>query len=129
MGLADHDVGVTLGFEEVRQGGEVGQARGAVFDSAVDGRVESRDEAGAGWHADGGGRVGLGEQDAFGGQTIQMGGYGVGVTHTLEGVPPLGVGGDQEDVGFVGHYSGTLDEWAFRSGCGRVRAGMERFRE
>ena len=45
--FADHDVGVSLFFEEVGQGWEVGETGHAVFPYAVYGGVQAGDEAAA----------------------------------------------------------------------------------
>ena len=71
--FADHDVGVSLFFEEVGKGWEVGEAGHAVFPHAVNGGVQAGDETAARGVAYRRGRVSLCEHHAFGREAICMG--------------------------------------------------------
>ncbi|OPZ01649.1 MAG: hypothetical protein BWZ10_03425 [candidate division BRC1 bacterium ADurb.BinA364] len=116
VGFADHDVPIALGLEQIGQERKIAAALHAVFDAAVDRRVRAREQRAARGHANRRGRVGLGEEHAFGGQFVGGGRTGEGAAHAAQGVPALGVGDDQQQIRLGGHEnflesekSGLLD--------------------
>ena len=75
----------------------------SVLPAARGARVASGEEAGSAGRADGALREGVFKEDTLFGEAVQVGGVGIGVAITAEGVKALLVGADPEDVGFVGH--------------------------
>ena len=74
-----------------------------VLSAARGARIASCEKAGSAGCADGALREGVFKEDALFGKAIQVGGVGIGIAITAEGVKALLVRADPEDVWFVGH--------------------------
>ena len=110
VGFAEEGGGVAGFVEGVAEDGDVLGEVDFVLEDLVAALAAAGDHAGAGGHADGGGGVGAGEADAAGGKGVEMGGANGGVAGAAEGVPALLVGGDEKEVGGLGHGNSLRGE-------------------
>ena len=106
VGLAEEGGGVADVMQGVTQDGDVFAEVDFVLENLVPALAAAGDHAGAGGHADGSAGVGAAEADAAGGQRVEVGRADGGVASAAEGVPALLVGGDEEEVGWLGHGAG-----------------------
>ena len=97
-----------VGDEVVGQFGEVADVALEVGEQAVAVRHEAGEDGAARRRADGGGRVGLGEEHALGGETVDVGRAAHGVAVAAQGVEALLVAEEEEDVGLFVHDRADL---------------------
>jgi hypothetical protein len=95
VSFTHHKIPVAPVPEEIGKNGNIGTAVNAVLYAAMYGSMIPGQKGTTGGHADGRGCMGLSKQDTFTGQSVRMGGDGLGIPHAFESVAALSVSGDQ----------------------------------
>lgn len=109
VAFADHVGVVALLPEDIGdQRGQRGTEGGEVVHGPMGGGIASAEEGGAAGETDGRGGIAAGVDRAEAGEAVQIGGADVGVEHP-EGVGPLLIGDEKEDIGW---HRGSLTDLA-----------------